>query len=481
MKLSMFANRNFATPLGLYLMALSSLLFFSIGAYTQNIIWALIPFIATGVAVAFFNWQYFYYLMLFSLPLCTNIEIGSFSLDMPTEPLLIALVFFIGISFYFNKKLVTKKLFNHPIVQIIVLLYIWYIVVAIFSTIPLVSFKFLIAKLWFIIPFLFITPLIIRSVTDFKKLFWIIYWPLLFTIIYTLIRHGISGFSFDSVNHTPAPFYKNHVDYACVISIFYPFLFAASNWYKRGDFLRILLQISKVLFIFAMFVSYTRTAWLAIIVGFVFYLIIKYKQLKLFLLLGLSAIILFVAFLLQNNRYLQFAPDFNKTIYHHNLSDHLASTQTLNDVSSAERLYRWVAAVQMFKDKPLMGFGQGGFVHNYKKYTVSAFTTYVSGNIENSTVHNYILFILVEQGLIGLLLFILLCVTVLLYGQKIYHQTKNYEEASIIMAVIISFVIILFDNSLSDLIEAIKIGAFFYLCISLIIIQDLKNRNNLLA
>jgi hypothetical protein len=35
---------------------------------------------------------------------------------------------------------------------------------------------------------------------------------------------------------------------------------------------------------------------------------------------------------------------------------------------------------------------------------------------------------------------------------------------------------VLFDNMLSDLIEAIKIGPFFYFTIALLVVQDLKNK-----
>jgi O-antigen ligase len=88
------------------------------------------------------------------------------------------------------------------------------------------------------------------------------------------------------------------------------------------------------------------------------------------------------------------------------------------------------------------------------------------------------LFILSEQGVIGFLLFIIVVVIVLIRGQKIYHETIDAAERAIVMGLLISFVVVLFDNMLSDLMEAVKVGPFFYWIIALLVIQDLKNKNH---
>ncbi len=65
--------------------------------------------------------------------------------------------------------------------------------------------------------------------------------------------------------------------------------------------------------------------------------------------LTMVGVILFIIVMLHNNNYLAYAPDFKKTIYHANFSDHMESTATLEDVSSAERIYRWIAGVKMIE------------------------------------------------------------------------------------------------------------------------------------
>ena len=317
-----------------------------------------------------------------------------------------------------------------------------------------------------------------KEVKHFKIAFWLIFSMLFPVIIYTLINHYLHGFQFDNSNMMSAPFFKNHVDYACNLSIIFPLLFVAATWYKSGDLKKILLQISIVIFLFAIFISYTRTAWLAALLCLPVYFIFKWKMIKPTIVASAVGLALFVGFITYQNRFMEFAPDYKKTIMHHNLSDHLKSTETLNDVSSAERLYRWVAAWEMAKHRPITGFGQGGFVANYKNYAVSVFTTYISNNVEKSTVHNYLLYTLSEQGVIGLLILLSVFIAVLIKGQQIYHETINVAERRIIMGLLIAFVVILFDNMLSDLLEAVKIGPFFYWIIALLVIQDLKNKKH---
>jgi O-antigen ligase len=90
-----------------------------------------------------------------------------------------------------------------------------------------------------------------------------------------------------------------------------------------------------------------------------------------------------------------------------------------------ERVYRWVAAAYMIQDRPYSGFGPGNFYFNYQKYTVSSFKTYVSDNPERSGIHNYFLMVTVEQGVPGLVFFLLFCLLVIFKGQQVYHYTPD--------------------------------------------------------
>ena len=93
-------------------------------------------------------------LITFLTPIAINYkdpELGI-GISLPAEPLMLGvLVIFILKIFYdggYNKKIV-----NHPVSIAIIINTVWILVTTVTSELPLVSVKFLIARLWFIIPF----------------------------------------------------------------------------------------------------------------------------------------------------------------------------------------------------------------------------------------------------------------------------------------------------------------------------------------
>jgi O-antigen ligase len=151
----------------------------------------------------------------------------------------------------------------------------------------------------------------------------------------------------------------------------------------------------------------------------------------------------------------------------------------LKDVSTAERFYRWIAGVRMIKDNWLTGYGPTTFYDNYKGYAVPAFKTWVSKNRDHSTVHNYFLLITIEQGIPGLIFFLLLLGAMLYYAQHLYHRVNDifYKTVAVTVGVMLTMMIVVIF--LSDLIETDKIGSLFFLCLATLIITDVNTRNKL--
>jgi O-antigen ligase len=180
-----------------------------------------------------------------------------------------------------------------------------------------------------------------------------------------------------------------------------------------------------------------------------------------------------------NDRYLRFAHDYKTTIFHKDFQEHLIATYKLKDVSTAERFYRWIAGVRMIKDNWLTGYGPGTFYYNYKPFAIPAFKTWVSKNEDRSTVHNYFLLIAVEQGIPGLIFFLMLTGGMLYYAQTLYHRIKDgfYRKVSLTVGIITMMLLVV--NFLSDLIETDKIGSIFFLCLSVLIIADINTRDEL--
>ena len=106
------------------------------------------------------------------------------------------------------------------------------------------------------------------------------------------------------------------------------------------------------------------------------------------------------------------------------------------------------------------------------------FKTWVSDNVLNLSCHNYFWLLLAEQGLVGLLLFLLFIGFVLYQIQKTYHVTNSSFTKPLLasLACIMGiFLVILFFN---DLIETNKNGSLFFIFLALLVkLQQLAEEN----
>lgn len=457
------------------------LVFFSLALaawFSQPLI-AVLPVGLTLAYLAITDFRKVFYLLLFMLPLSTEFDISSdLATDLPTEPLMIGLLLAMIVFMVSNPGKLDIRFYKHPIIVFVLLHALWVLVAAFYSEVYLVSFKFFAAKMWYIFVFVFMAAFIIKDEKVYRKVFWLIFIPLFFTIIQSLVRHSFTGFAFSEINSVVVPFYRNHVNYAALSTLFLPFMVLARTWYRPGTFTRRFINFAIVVTLLAIYFAYTRACWLALMGGLACFVLIKRRLFSAFTLSGLAVAIMAIVYLVGSNKYLEFAPDFKKTIYHENISDHIEATVQLQDVSSMERFYRWIAAAYMVGEDPMTGFGPGNFYPFYKSYTVNSFETYVSENEERSTVHNYFLLILVEQGFPGLLIFILLTLLIFVYGQRIYYQTIQKERRNLALAIMFSLVVIYVNLLLSDLIEVDKTGSLFFMNIALLVNIDLMNRDD---
>jgi O-antigen ligase len=234
-----------------------------------------------------------------------------------------------------------------------------------------------------------------------------------------------------------------------------------------------------IFLISATYFSYSRGAWLAVIIGIITYWLLKKRLLVYTYILSIVIILSAVMWLKKEDRYIKYAHDYNTTIFHTNFEEHLIATYRLKDVSTAERFYRWIAGIRMVKDYWQTGTGPATFYPNYKGYAIGAFETWVSRNDDHSTVHNYFLLTLIEQGVPGLLLLLFLIGYAFYIAQKVFMQSNEifWKRTVIVVSVILTMVCTV--NFLSDLIETDKIGSVFYLCIAVLIIADSQTRKEL--
>jgi O-antigen ligase len=432
---------------------------------------ALLPVaLGIGVLIVLTDWTLLYYLLFLCLAFSREISIGGgLSLDVPSEPLLLALTGCVLATLFMRRIRLPVREVLHPVVVMLALMLLWSVTSSFFSVDSTKSIKYLLAKVWYLTPFIFGTLLLVRQPSNVWRVAGLYVAGTCVTVVIIVVRHAAHGFAFDAINPAVQLIYRNHVNYATVLALLLPF-----SWYGARNTTglpRLLWRIATGLLLFGLLTAYTRASILALPVACIFYVVIRWRQTRLLLLATVASVLMGIGYFLSENNYMLYAPDFEKTVFNgKDFGKHLEATYKLQDMSGMERVYRWVAAARMTADKPLVGSGPSTFYPEYKRYTVRSFRTYVSDNPERSTTHNYFLLLLAEQGFPGLLLFLVLLGISLLMIEHLYHRTAPRSEyRNVVLACGLSFVIIVFHLLLNELVEVDKIGSFFFFNLAVLI------------
>ena len=403
-----------------------------------------------------------YFLLIASIPFSAEWQVtDQLGTDFPDEPLMWFLSILLIFHFCAYRSRIGEKKANHWIFRIIILQLAWILVCSFLSQHPLLSVKYFAAKSWYVLAVGLGTWYCLSSRKDIYMIAMILILLMLPVVTVIIFQHSQTGFSFESVNASVQPFFRNHVNYGAFLVCLLPLPVAGFILSRR---FRWLFAVILITWLGGLFLSYSRGAWVALPAGIVTVLAMRYRFLHW---LGCTVFLLVAAailYLASGNRYLNYRPDFEHTIYHQQFRDHLKATYRLTDISTAERFHRWIGGIRMTEGHYLHGYGPNSFYYEYKTHTVTAFRTYVSVNTEQSTVHNYFLLLLIEQGVPGLLIFLALLCILFYYAYQWFHRSENLTDKVIASTIAAILGMIVSVNMLSDLVETDKIGGLFFIC-----------------
>ena len=381
-------------------------------------------------------------IIVFCTPLSFNFEnlaIGGIGFYFPTEPML--LVF--SCIFIFKSILNTNpenkiNYFKNPILFVVLIQIIWIFFSSITSEFPSVSFKFLLSRSWFIVPLLF------YGIDYFKKDKTSTYYffssflsSMLIVTFYTLTNHMLNNFSEESGHWVMWPFFKDHTSYGAILALSIPINFWLI-YNSKNKFIKNLFVLSLIIFFIGLYFSYTRAAWLSILIAliiyFLFYFKIKFKWLVGLVIIPLIFIFLNfteISFLVQKN-------DAEHTT--ENFSERLESMSNISsDASNLERLNRWNSAIKLFLKRPFWGWGPGTYSFVYAPFQSSKDLTIISTNFgDGGNAHSEYLGPLAEQGLIGFIINLLLISFLFIYTGLFYIRSENLYYKNLTLVIILS-------------------------------------------
>jgi putative inorganic carbon (hco3(-)) transporter len=442
---------------------------------------ALLPVALIILYIVIFRLKTALLLITFFTPLSISLNAVGFEpeydLYLPTEPMLIILTAIFLFSIFFLKQ-VDKRIFIHP-VSIMIYVYLgWLFITAITSTMPLVSFKFLLSKIWFIVPFYFLAiPLFSKRL--FIKHFHIAYLvSFVIVIIYTLYELSFYGF-FDKqqAHKVMNPFFNDHTSYGAMIAMFFPsiLVFTFYQYKKQKLFALLSMLLLVAFFVIALIFSYTRAAWISMVVALAVYIAIKIRiKLLPLLLLFFSLVITFFVF----QQDIMHTLKKNKQDSSANLAEHAKSIANVStDASNLERLNRWNCAFEMFKEKPIFGWGPGTYMFQYGAFQLSYDRTIISTNAaDRGNAHSEYIGPLAESGFLGLVTVLALFLTIFYYGLITYKRLKSKKQKLWVVAALCGLITYFTHGFLNNFLDTDKASIPFWAFTAIIVAADIYRK-----
>ncbi|MBI1185683.1 hypothetical protein GC194_15555 [bacterium] len=435
-------------------------------AITQDFWWlSLLPAGIAMLAFALLKPVQFWLLLVFLTPFSLNVDVGSFgfTVSLPTEPFIAMLMVLLVFKFLLENK-IDYKVLKHPITIIILLQLVWLFLSSCFSTLPLVSFKYFLSRLWFVVVFYFFGIQVFKDINKIDKFNFYYVLSMAFAILYSLARHSTEFFSHEYSYKASRPFFSDHNIYAVIVAFFIPtaVLYAVKGrTLKVGIFKGLLYYLLSAVYIFGVIASYTRAAWVSLGVAVMMYvaLLLRLKLRHLLLALAFVGGVLIFSW---NDIMIYMSK--NKVESDSDLDAHLQSIYNVTtDDSNTERLNRWNSALRMFMEKPVFGFGPNTYQFKYAPYQLSRQKTEISTNLGDlGNAHSEFIGPLAEQGLVGAVLVLLLMLYAVHSCMQMFYHTKSERVKYLALMVLLSFITYYTHGLLNNYLDIDKANIMFW-------------------
>jgi len=441
----------------------------------------LVPAGALTIYLAIFQTKFIFLFLFFATPLSVNIEeyVDGFGLFLPTEPLFFGLMV-LFLLYQIRSSILPKFVFRNEITWAILIYLTWMLISSITSSHPIVSIKFLLAKLWFIVPIIGFGTLLFREFKYIKLFLWLFCIGMILVIIYTVTLHATYQFGEKESHWVMWPFFKDHTIYGAIVALIFPLLVGLYFSKKHGLLIQVALLGMIIINLIGLYFSYTRAAWLSIVAAMgVWFLItfkIKFKYIAVTAITLTTVILLSwtqIQFMLAKNKEEHTTEDFGKRIE--------SAANVTTDASNLERINRWSCAIAMFEERPIFGFGPGTYAFEYARFQEPENLTIISTNFgDGGNAHSEYLGPMAEMGLPGLLVTLILIATIFFKSITLYNKwpSEDRETKILILALVLSLVTYFVHGILNNYLDTDKacVPIFSMLAIFIVLENQLENK-----
>ena len=404
-------------------------------------------------------------------PFAVNVALmPGMELSMPVEPMMIlfSLMFFFRVLVAHNYDM---RLLRHPVSILLLASLTWMTVTSCTSALPWVSFKYTLARIWFVVPFFYAAAQIFRSRDRIRQFFWA-YAIGLGVVILIATSKTLGNFSdLQTLHRVMKPFYNDHTAYGCAIALMLPAAFYFIFSKRRTGWQRVLTLLLFAGLCVGLFFSYCRAAWLSVLGAIGVYVLIrmgmKVKWMVVLFGIGVGAF-----FVYQSDVLYKLGKNHQDSSYE--LADQIKSISNIStDASNIERLNRWASAMRMWKEKPVLGTGPGTYQFLYgsyqKSYQLSTISTN-AGDLGNA--HSEYIGPMTEQGLPGVLLVAALFLCTFATGVRIYRTAKDHDVGLMALAFTLSLLTYYIHGVFNNFLDTDKLSVPFWAFTAAVVALD---------
>ncbi len=440
-----------------------------------------LPLALALIYMAFYALDKLMLFIVFFTPLSLNLEnleLGGLGMYMPTEPLMF------GIMLLFVLKVINERGFNreilyHPITLAVTFNLVWIFITAIASEMPLISLKFFLARMWFVVTFYFVATQLFRVKANFNRFIWCYVIPMCAVIIYSVVGLTMMGFDEKAAHWVMDPFFKDHTSYGAIIAMFIPLVIYLLTVKHYNTLIKFSTGFILVVYALGCVLSYTRAAWVSLLGAAVLFVIYKLKIKFRFLAFAglIGAVLLYMSW-----PTLMMKLEKNRQDSSGDLAEHVQSISNISsDASNLERINRWESALNMWKERPVLGWGPGTYTFLYAPFQLSKNKTIISTNAGDlGNAHSEYIGPLAEQGIPGMLSIIVLVTLVFVYGSRVYHSLPKGQMKSLVLALLLGLFTYWAHGLLNNYLDTDKASVPVWGFIAMIVAIDIYHKKGLL-
>ena len=414
------------------------------------------------------------YLMALSTPFSIILENDKIQLgiSLPAEVLMISvtMLFFCRICY---DLVIRKELLKHPVTIAIFAYLTWMLICCVTSEYPLVSFKFLASKIWFVTSSYFmVIYLIEKDLDNFIKYFNCYAFSLACVVVITTIKYVQAGLGEHIAHWIMAPFYNDHTAYGAILALFIPITTGMMFRPGTSKGVKVYYAIILAIFLMGFYFSYSRAAWLSLIGAIGVWCIVKLKIKFKWVLTTVAAVaLIFFAF---SDEILYTMSRNSQDSSTKSFADHLQSISNIStDASNVERLNRWYSAFGMIQERPVMGWGPGCYQFCYAPFQDHRYHTIISTDFgDGGNAHSEFIGPTAETGFVGLCTVLAMMILIFYYGIITATRAKSKKVRRLSLAATLSLITYYIHGTMNNFLDTDKLSLPFWGLFALIVVLN---------